>query len=1430
MYEERTYLKTGTIVTLENGDIYEITGAPIGSGGGSIIYPAERLRVEQGSIVRCGISYALKECFPLSSSHPFIRGDNGEITSADGTESSRMYLQRVKEMQMAEKEVTQNIYRTGSRLLPILDSSGIAQLTTGNRSTLVHNVYTVMESLAAKGRSLAGCVEEYEHLTSLQSFHIVRQILFALREIHQAGYLHLDLQGGNIFIKGTLEDESDILTLIDFGSARKMSDGETAPVTDRVIFTTQGFSAPEILLHNDGTLRLTPGADIYSAGCLLLFMLTGERYDTEQLIRNTSGRYLSNFKLRKIDCPRHLVDRMQQIIARALAVEPRDRYQSADEMLSDVSDFIKALRPRETAISAVPYDAFICYRHGNTDSRAALSLQKNLEHFRPPRGILRGSGVSSGKPFRRVFIDEGELSSCADLGGQIREALKNSAWLIVICSPATPDSPWVSQEIDTFLKYHDRSRILAVLTDGEPDVSFPDQLLAGSRGRTEVLAADARGKDLKDILRKLRGDALLKIAAPMLGTTYDSLKQRHKVRLLQQLTAAACLFMVFAGSFAAYAVRQNHRIQKELTRAQISESRYLAMQSEDELEEGRRLDAVRTALSALPANSADKSRPVVPEAVYALNNAVYAYRKASPNSFFLKSHIKADSLIKNKDLSVSSDGMLIAGLDASGALFVYGTEKGDFLFSARPQDIDSSDPSSEFIEAGFLDGTRLLLLSSARLHCWDISSKSLLWSSSFPDGSSGESTIFESSCSGMTLTQDRTRVYIVTSRWHAGLALYAFDCGSGELRKYQKWGPEAAGYTGALSSELTELVLSPDEKTALFGAADMRFSSSDDQSSNLFMISLDTMELRNCRCAFSNVVSLCFNGNSEAAVLSCAVSEDSKVSILNRDDQKYDYIVEMFRLSDMTPQWVSEGTASGSFDPGFKVAPDPASAAGGGLLVLCGNSLSFTESSTGKERDSETFSSRIIDIERFSQDRLLVCLSDGSIYQVFENNGSPDVIFLLQKASGSYSAACKKPSPDYECELFLREASGTGVMVVSNTAEDTSCTEVILDSSAASDPDQLPSFYAGYLMQDDTIWRFLNHGGKLLMYRPLTDRPAASLPAGSLQSIPGFKEGDPAPILYYTDSGVLSAVDLETSEMVFSRKLPDAGSYEGWECLGWQNDTIVFRDDTGSRTDGPYLYLFDTRTLKETPVYPPESGAMVKKAAFSTQCGYVAALIESDRELGKEPEPDSLWYYDIAAGNWRRSKESSRIGITPDSSSQFKRDGTMALSPDGRTLAVVSSGSIVIVDTQSDSILGKLSPSCLNHCLLQFIDDKMLAVWDDTYHISIWDTSERTMLSRTAEEHRRGTGFIDDTLDLIDGSFLGVTYCSVSHDFRSAVYSIDGSGRMLLHLSLENALMAPREEEIFSVYTYGDHVHAAYYRPYSLDELIRRGHELTGAP
>ena len=623
MGNAREYLHIGTRIFFDSGSVYEISGEPIGCGGGSIIYPAVRLSCRDGNMQTDGFSYALKECYPVSAEHSYVRSQSGEIVPETPNEAELFYFERVKQMQLAEQRVTKEIYRTASRMLPICEAAEEIQLKYPEREPVrVRNTVTVMESLGAKGRSLTSYLQEYRQIPVLQAFHIVQQLLFSLREIHQAGFLHLDVQDGNIFVKGTLEDQSDIVTLIDFGSARPLRDGKTDAIEDCVIFTTRGFSAPEILLHNDGTLRLGPEADLFSVGCLLLYLLTGSKYDVRSLIGNTSGIYLTRFKLRKIDCPKHLVDRMQKILAHALETEPENRYHSADEMLADVSEFIKVLQPRRPDLDAAVYDAFVCYRHGPVDSKAAVLIQQKLEHFRAPRGTAKRR-----KPFQRVFVDEGELSSCADFGEQIRSALKNSEWLIVVCSPDTPHSPWVQEEIAIFLEYHDRSRILAVLTAGEPEESFPKQLL-GQNGYSEaVLAADARGKNEKEVLAKLRKDVLLKIAAPMLGTTYDTLKQRRKIYLFQRAAAAAVLGLIAAIAFSGYAVTQNRRIDTEYQKTLVHQSQYLAALAQEQLDSNNPMEAIELALSALPADEQD--RPVVASAEYVLTRALNVYR--TPN-------------------------------------------------------------------------------------------------------------------------------------------------------------------------------------------------------------------------------------------------------------------------------------------------------------------------------------------------------------------------------------------------------------------------------------------------------------------------------------------------------------------------------------------------------------------------------------------------------------------------------------------------------------------------------------------------------------------------------------------------------------------------------------------------------------------------------
>lgn len=252
MSTKRNYLPPGTKIQFSQGCIYEITGVPIGNGGGSVIYPADRIFQTKDGFSRDGIVYALKECYPLSEKHHFIRNPQGQIVPEIPDDGELVYLEKVQQMQLCEQQITQQIYRTASRLLPIRESGRQILLTLpGKEPVTVENTVTVMESLTAKGSSLSSYIKEYRQLPPSQTFHIIQQVLFALREVHNEGYLHLDIQDGNIFIKGTLEDESDIATMIDFGSARPLHEGQTDVISDRVIFTTQGFSAPEILLHND---------------------------------------------------------------------------------------------------------------------------------------------------------------------------------------------------------------------------------------------------------------------------------------------------------------------------------------------------------------------------------------------------------------------------------------------------------------------------------------------------------------------------------------------------------------------------------------------------------------------------------------------------------------------------------------------------------------------------------------------------------------------------------------------------------------------------------------------------------------------------------------------------------------------------------------------------------------------------------------------------------------------------------------------------------------------------------------------------------------------------------------------------------------------------------------------------------------------------
>lgn len=794
----RTYLEQGSLLKVPGGIVYKITGEPIGEGGGSIIYPALRMLPDGDGYKAGHILYAIKECFPESDRFITERNAQGEIIArdADSSGQAELFLAHAKQMQLAEEEISGKIYAHAFRLTPVLESFQDIELAEEEASAFrpVHNMISIMESLTGKGESVGHALRERGHLVARDAFAVIRQVLFAVREVHQAGYLHLDIQDGNVFIKGVLDEGDNMISLIDFGSARpRLEDGLCREISDGLIYSTRGFSAPEILLHNDGHLRLGPQADIFSIGCLLLLLLTGRRHSTTEITANSSGRYIPRFAIRKTACPGYLVDRMQKILARALKTEPSDRYASADDMIKDIEEMLSLLAPQTNPLSAVDYDAFICYKHGEKDDVAARVLRNELEHF---HGKSAG-----GRRIGKVFLDEGELSSCADFGERINQALKNSQWLLVLCSERTKGSKWVNEEIKTFLKYHDKSHVLCMVIEGEPEAVFPEELVKQGFTADNLFAADVRAADSGGIVEKIKGDGKLRIAAPILQMTYDALKQRNKIYRMQRAFAAASIVLCGITGFSAFAAVKAHQIAKQ--------EKVIAEQAESIAGQAKEIASQAEALVAeRDEKLANQAALLVEQAKKAYDLRDYAEAEALAKTAL---ELLGDEFDTGKSALVSEIKHILVECKN---LYVWPEEAYDYWISDGVfREESGADISFCHVNA---DGSRLFTFSEKAFCAWDTKRGKLV--SRFAE-------------EGMLETHYQQEQYLISERdecifWgNAGIRCFNYETGELVWRADQKTG------------DMLRMVLLSEDRKTLYRVSRYR----DLENKSLLIETLDAM-------------------------------------------------------------------------------------------------------------------------------------------------------------------------------------------------------------------------------------------------------------------------------------------------------------------------------------------------------------------------------------------------------------------------------------------------------------------------------------------------------------------------------------------------------------------------------------------------------------
>jgi serine/threonine-protein kinase len=185
--------------------------------------------------------------------------------------------------------------------------------------------YIVMEYV--EGVTLRDIVHNDGPMPPRRAIEIIADACQALNFSHQAGIIHRDVKPANIMISTT-----NAVKVMDFGIARAIADsGNSVTQTAAVIGTAQ-YLSPEQARGDSVDAR----SDVYSLGCVLYEMLTGEPPFTGDSPVSVAYQHVREDPVPpSVRHPGISAD-LDAVVLKALAKNPENRYQTAAEMRADL--------------------------------------------------------------------------------------------------------------------------------------------------------------------------------------------------------------------------------------------------------------------------------------------------------------------------------------------------------------------------------------------------------------------------------------------------------------------------------------------------------------------------------------------------------------------------------------------------------------------------------------------------------------------------------------------------------------------------------------------------------------------------------------------------------------------------------------------------------------------------------------------------------------------------------------------------------------------------------------------------------------------------------------------------------------------------------------------------------------------------------------
>ncbi len=268
------------------------------------------------------------------------QGAFGAVFKAVALKSNEVCaLKTIKPQLVSSEKDIQRFFReadTGRQLV----HPSILRVFDAGESKGVH--FIAMEYI--DGREVSKLIEEYGRLDVGYAMRMTIQIANALQHAFERGIVHRDIKPENVMVTS-----QGVAKLVDFGLAKSFAQagqsGLTAPGEG---MGTLAYMPPEQL---DNALNADQRSDIYSLGATLYHMLTGSRPFNEKTTRSFIMKILNAQPPPARSLNPQVPQALEDILTRAMAKAPDDRYQKPAEMEADLRELFQELAKQHAARS-----------------------------------------------------------------------------------------------------------------------------------------------------------------------------------------------------------------------------------------------------------------------------------------------------------------------------------------------------------------------------------------------------------------------------------------------------------------------------------------------------------------------------------------------------------------------------------------------------------------------------------------------------------------------------------------------------------------------------------------------------------------------------------------------------------------------------------------------------------------------------------------------------------------------------------------------------------------------------------------------------------------------------------------------------------------------------------------------------------------------